>query len=75
MLRAAALVHEFQADPQLGDLGAHRAQIVCDRRNAIGFFNAQFLSVPDGRFAARQNACDGQNRQLVNELWALLFPE
>jgi hypothetical protein len=50
-------------------LRAHGAQIVRDRRDAIGFFNAQFLRIPDGCFAARQNGCDGQNRQFVNELW------
>ena len=42
-----------------GDLRAHRAQIVRDGRNAIRFFDAQFLCMPDGRFAARQNGCYG----------------
>ena len=39
-----------------------------DRGDAIGFFYAQFLGMPNNRRAAGERARDSENRQFVNQL-------
>ena len=58
----------FQTIFQLDDLRSHRAQIVRDRRDAIGFFYAQFLGLTNNRRAARERAGHGEHRQLIDQL-------
>ena len=58
----------FQAIIQFHDLRAHRAQIVRDRGDAIGFLHPQFLGMPDNGGAAGKRARDSENRQFVDQL-------
>jgi hypothetical protein len=57
-----------QAVFELGDLGAHGAQVLRDQRDAVGFLDAQFLGVADADAAAGEGRDGRQHRQLVDEL-------
>ena len=64
--RSAAM--DFQAVVQLDNLRAHRAQIVRDRGDAIGFLDSQFLRVADDGGALGERAGDRQDRQFIDQL-------
>ena len=53
---------------QLDDLRAHGAQIVRDRGDAVGFFDAQFLRLADSGRAAGERASHREDRQLIDQL-------
>ncbi len=58
----------LEAIIQLDDLRPHGAKIVRDRCDAIGFFDPQFLRLPDGGRAAGERAGHGENRQFIDQL-------
>src|SRR6266496_357545 len=64
----------FEAIIHFSDLCAHNTQIMRDRGNAIGLFDAQLLCMPNDRCAICQSTCHREYRQLVNNL-ALLYLE
>ena len=58
----------LEAVSQFHDLRAHRAQIVGDRGDAVGFLHPQFLGVPDDGRAVGEGAGDSENRQFIDQL-------
>ena len=59
---------DLEAVSQFDDLGAHRAQIVGNRGDPVGFLDTQFLGVPDDGGAVGKRAGDSENRQFIDQL-------
>jgi len=51
---------DLQAVSHFHDLGAHRAQIVGDGGDSVGFLDTQFLGVPDDSSAVSEGASDSE---------------
>ena len=58
----------FEPVLQLDDVRAHRPQIMCDRRDAIGFLHSQLFGLANDRRPAGERARHSQDRQLVDKL-------
>ena len=59
---------DFEAVAQFHDLRAHRAQIVRNGGDAVGFLDSQFLGVANDGRAVGKRAGDSENRQFVDQL-------
>ena len=64
---------DFHAIFVLGDIATHRAEVVDDGRDAIGFLHAKFAGIADDRGAIGKRGGNRKHRDLIDEVGNFAF--